>query len=270
MHGNESRAVAIHSQLIQALAKANVCQEPKSVWDKVVSRWTSIVNVVGANEFGLMHDQRDTGTMYSPNDLNRRFSQEVPIEEVIAGLVSNADVVLDLHNSPNCADCLLFTLDPEVTNLVGHVEYAKATRIPYAVWDHATPTLKAFVNYTGKDGFTMEISGLGMSGYDGDIPEVLKSFLLTPYARADWQSATGQVSASFPVYSHVEGLVSFASQLGDLVLKGSQVCRVTDYAGNPLETFEAPVNGRIIDAPENFVVSEGTEIYRIQPVFFDQ
>lgn len=167
MHGNEYSAVEV------ALYFKDIVEE---------YGYTNITVVPYANENALLNNSR-TYVQNNTTDLNRSFSEgletQVQAIEKMKKLILEHDLIIDIHNSPNCCNFALF----DASYLQG-LALCEAAGVTYAVRDtNVKNTLKYYANtLINKTAITYEFSPMipttkeGMDKAIIDITSLINAF----------------------------------------------------------------------------------------------
>lgn len=61
---------------------------------------SSINFLIGLNEYGIMNNVRETGSIYDSSDMNRIFyNKENDVETILKDVININDIIVDVHNS---------------------------------------------------------------------------------------------------------------------------------------------------------------------------
>lgn len=158
-HGNESNAVKMVSEF---LGKIN----PRSTagwWQNTYFNRVTVINAL--NQTGLKYNEREfiQEEKAETNDLNRYFNiTNQPTKEAVMdeleSAIKDADIVVDVHNSPNILPCISIALNK---NAPAYIDWAIRSETQFILTDD-TPTIKRHADIDlGKIAFTYEFSGMG-------------------------------------------------------------------------------------------------------------
>jgi predicted deacylase len=146
LHGNEYTPVSAVAELFLTNASAFLA--------KLSEQYSQITVLHAVNEYGLIKGLREAS---APTDLNRLYQTIEPID-LIKDEVEAADVIIDVHSSPNCAEFLLINQGDYANR---YVEFAKEHGIKYLLWDDGhSATLKSYALTKNKVAFTIECNGI--------------------------------------------------------------------------------------------------------------
>lgn len=188
VHGNEHNAV---------LAAYRVYQEFLNETDEKLKNAHTIRFILGVNKWGLLKNQREWASRTDvhpvpipkdkPVDFNRVFTldyatgtdKEEPFDLrlLIETAIADADVVIDVHNSPACDNIVLLNNDEYTASTV---KFLNEIHMPnYMVWESQTSTIKKYAIDHGKTGFTVELGGMTVSRNDASVMIDQTAFLKT-------------------------------------------------------------------------------------------
>ena len=159
-HGNESNAVKMVSEFLRKLNPKN----KESWWKNTYFNKLTVINAL--NKTGLEYNKREfvQKEKAETNDLNRYFNlNNYPTKEDIMGELENtikeADVVVDVHNTPNVLPCISIALNK---NAGAYIDWAIRSKTQFILMND-TPTIKRHADIDlGKIAFTYEFSGMGL------------------------------------------------------------------------------------------------------------
>ena len=159
-HGNESNAVKMVSEFLRKLNPKNM----ESWWKNTYFNKLTVVNVL--NQTGLKYNKREfvQEEKTETNDLNRYFNlNNYPTKEEIMGelenLIKEADVIVDVHNTPNVLPCISIALNK---NAGAYIDWAIRSKTQFILMND-TPTIKRHADIDlRKIAFTYEFSGMGL------------------------------------------------------------------------------------------------------------
>lgn len=159
-HGNESNAVKMVSEFLRKI-------DPRSTvgwWHNTYFNQVTVINAL--NQTGLKYNEREfiQEEKTETNDLNRYFntaaqSTKEDVMNELESVIKDADVVVDVHNSPNILPCISIALNK---NAPTYIDWAIRSKIQFILTDD-TPTIKRHADIDlGKIAFTYEFSGMGL------------------------------------------------------------------------------------------------------------
>ncbi len=122
------------------------------------------------NRNALINNSREfvNKTRYDSLDLNRSLIDEFgpTLKEIKDNLIceiSDSDIVIDIHNSPDCANFFLVDLDENNEKICSILQQTK--NVQYASRHTKGGTIKDYVNnQKDKIGFTYEFGGMQLTG----------------------------------------------------------------------------------------------------------
>lgn len=235
------------------------------------------LNLSLVNKQGLRACQRTVPEEDEPTtDMNRmyggptKYDTKVIIDS-IKTIISAVDVVIDVHNSPSCANGILISNNAYAPD---YVKFAQDQHIGYMLRESAVNTAKKYAIEKGKIGITVEMGGMGAG------PELLKvidnqtTFLHRLIMSLEVYTQNGGKfgkSACLPatsnmvsVHAHEEGIVSYHVDFGMPVNKGYNIADII-YMDHTVEQIYAPCDGWIADTNPALYVSPGDLIFDYQP-----
>lgn len=245
-------------------------------------------NIGPLNRRGLRDCVREVTDDPEPtNDLNRKFAPASTeklddvngITKYVKNMIQYADIVIDVHNSPACANTVLISNNGFADR---YVEHCNKYGIPFILWESNTNTIKKYAQSEHKVGITIELGGMGgmmhlnqiieeqwkfiakvVESFRGEDPVSLQRFHERFYGERDlyfypadkmWQ----------PVYAHSEGILDYIYDVGAEVKKGDVIATVRDDS-NDIDVV-SPCNGWIAEIHDNLWVQPGDEFCHVQPV----
>ena len=254
VHGNEYTPILAVRMLEESILLVNS------------TAFANLVVIGAANIDGIRHCMREIPSS-GTSDLNRMFGSEsdCDIVSTIKKHVSQCDLVIDVHSSPNCTEFILINQDVRAN---GYVDYANEIGINYAVNYSDTNTVKKFGLGIGIMSFTLELNGMDRidtaSACEGsriiwDIIKNIEKFKDTS-EQPRYESVT-----EFKHYK--EGLFVSKVKAGDEVTDGMVVGTIIDL--DTLEECELTYSGkhaRIICAESDSYVMSRKTIFLLQPL----
>lgn len=279
LHGNEHSAILCSHYLEDLIGR-------RSFADNV--KFAHAVNMTGIkkNTRDFFKDEENT-----VNDLNRLFSSEELTQskdEVIDGLkeqIAQADIVIDIHNSPNCSNFFLVDLNDSYK---AKLSFVASENFADCVFRYSpADTLKKYVNsFEDKLGFTYEFKGMDIDSIGAAFAaDQLASFIENicsknyssirefdkPAAMKDHEFLIGEKISYHGIstpeykqaYSSLSGIfipVQSSEQFPE-VTKGSVIGKI--ISGDKYEWVQSPVTGKVV-AYESVYVKSGNPICVIQ------
>ena len=158
-HGNESNAVKMVSEFLRKLNPKN----KESWWKNTYFNKLTVVNAL--NKTGLNHNKREfvQEEKTETNDLNRYFNTtnyntKEGVMSVLENTIKEADVVVDVHNTPNVLPSISIALNK---NAGVYIDWAIRSKTQFILMND-TPTIKRHADIDlRKIAFTYEFSGMG-------------------------------------------------------------------------------------------------------------
>ena len=159
-HGNESNSVKMVSEFLRKLNPKN----EDSWWKNTYFNKITVINAL--NQTGLRYNKREfvQEEKTETNDLNRYFNTtKYPTKEGVMGelesIIKEADVVVDVHNTPNVLPCISIALNK---NAGTYIDWAIRSKTQF-ILTNDIPTIKRYADINlGKIAFTYEFSGMGL------------------------------------------------------------------------------------------------------------
>ena len=284
VHGNEHNAV---------LAAYRVYQELKQERDPKCRNKHDIRFILGVNKWGLLKNKREWASRTDvhpdpipkdkPVDFNRVFTmnhvsgvekeEATDIRLLIENAITNADVVIDVHNSPACDNIVLLNNDEYAASTI---KFLNEIHMPnYMVWESQTSTIKKYAIDHGKTGFTIELGGMTLSRTDASNMIDQTAFLSTFVNMVDFlmpKFEKGPVLPphllAMPIYARAYGLIDEVKFAHNVKMKEGDVfaTMVTDSDNPDDAVFKAPCDGSLVACEDKRFVKPGDEIFTWQPV----
>ena len=159
-HGNESNAVKMVSEFLRKINPKNT----ESWWKNTYFNKITVINAL--NQTGLRYNKREfvQEEKTETNDLNRYFNTtKYHTKEEVMGelesIIKEADVVVDVHNTPNVLPCISIALNK---NAGTYIDWAIRSKTQF-ILTNDIPTIKRYADINlGKIAFTYEFSGMGL------------------------------------------------------------------------------------------------------------
>jgi succinylglutamate desuccinylase len=303
VHGNETFAIRLVMELYSKLKKEETNQTDASL-DKTNQIDSSLIKnfkgindvtfLIGVNETGIAYGQREfyEENTKGNNDLNRVFiepnkSKQEIIDTIQSSIVTN-DIVIDVHNSEMCDDCVILGSDPYceknlATFFKSYFDLNTEKKISSLIWNSNRGTIREFTNsLEEKFGFTLEFSSLGivpnsiLKEKTEKLAEIVKYII---EAIALYQGEKN--SLSFKEYSNIttltskpaklkveiknnyEGIVEWTNfenynDVFRFVKQNEVVAYIKNYKNEIIEEIKAPYSGKIIDiCPSYYACANG-------------
>lgn len=276
----------------------------------------SITLLAGMNPYGMVAGTREfkeepvvnPGLSDKPN-LNRAFNVDQyqyrytfgHAVNVIKNSIDNADIVIDVHNSPVIHNCVLIDNGPFAKN---YVEFCKKFGIPFILREGPAGTIKSYAIAQGKVGFTVELSGMGDCPNQDELVSGQVAFLNTlvdaamhvygPNSKPVLCNATEmeefqkshflftdfmRTRIPFPpyclatdvIYRGKFGFVEYgwnATKPNSTAYGEGAIIGVVHCVDGSEEQLAMPIGGYIVDFKEHANVAEpGKTLYTVQPVY---
>lgn len=271
VHGNESKAVKVVMKLREMI------NEKKEKFPGI----STIGFMIGVNKMGLKHNAREwIDEPTSPtNDMNRAFERETKVfdkcfDEVVDEIKEKAkvyDVVIDVHNSPNCIESFLIDFGMPKSNwLAGFAKDMEKGILQPIVRQSGVDSLKNYVNsLSGTDhlhvGFTVELGGMGFEGEhcDGEENIKLKAFKLIQFMKElpKFQNCKEEnidyLDCTIPVLSSREGIIEYTKKNPNTSYKkDEEIGVIISFTGTILERIKAPCDGVMIGVSDSYYVDK--------------
>lgn len=263
-HGNESGAV-IDTNIAKVVLRSTESDE--SLLDlSFEEAW---------NEPGLYYDQREYVELKpdeDETDLNRSFPTKTHPDKAellqrFHNKANAADVVIDVHNSPNCKNCIVINNDLYAKS---YVNFATKYNIPFILTSSSTPTIKKWAIENQKVGFTVELGDMYLAeesekedwsgsnficylirSLESEFSEDPLNFKAMTVPRT---LCIPQIFEKISLETHRDGLIFSWEGLrlkGKSILrhykKGEVICKIKDLElGSILEVIAAPCDGTLM------------------------
>lgn len=128
---------------------------------------SAINTIKWANISGIKAGSRDFVEIDPTNDINRRFDANNTdgIDDIINDIkrnITESDVVIDVHSSPNCTPMVLINVDDYSES---YVKFCKDNDLTYALRYNGNPTIKKYASNSCIS-FTVELNGINTLNYE--------------------------------------------------------------------------------------------------------
>lgn len=282
VHGNEHNAV---------LAAYRVYQKFLHEQDEKCKVEHDIRFILGVNKWGLLNNRREWGSRADvypesmpkdePIDFNRVFTgnteehgsyeSAVLMRNKIMSAIDEADIVIDVHNSPVCENMVVINNDEYAYDTASFME---AINCRYMLWESQTATIKKYAIDHGKTGLTVELGGMTLGAMDCAVMIDQVAYLSTLLNFLDFYMPKFKKGnplpphmLSIPICAKAFGLIDdvknnrhFAMAEGDVF-----ATMITD-SDNPADAeFKAPCDGYLVACTGTRFVKPGDEIFTWQP-----
>lgn len=285
VHGNEQNAVLAAYRLYESFATAT---------QDIYKNENDIRFILGVNKWGLLTNKREFGQRTDvypdpiqtdkPIDFNRVFTKNhvaelnenaTAVRNFIQKAIEDADIVIDVHNSPACTNMVLLNNDEYAASTIEFMNECHMDT-DYMVCESQTSTIKKYAIEQGKVGFTVELGGMTLGGLqDSTIILDQFAFLKTLVSWLDQFMPKFKKGAllppaqlSMPIYAHAYGLIDKVNFHRCAPLKKGEVfaTMITDSDNPDDAEFKAPCDGFLVACEDHRAVKPGDEIFYWQPV----
>ena len=220
-HGNEMSAVQLGLRLVKYYKESNI---------KVIPF---------LNEPGLLKNEREVTQSHSA-DLNRSFGEYEETHRNIVldvqSLVEEYDYIIDIHNSPRCANFCLIDIgknDDLISNICERADVEYAHRYSKGA------TIKDYANQFGKIGITYEFSGMQTLNNEKELELAfndITSLVRTINALDEGgRRPKGNIQELESFYCLETGFIHFCKDINDIVTPGETVFEVISEDGRVIE-----------------------------------
>lgn len=200
------------------------------------------------NKSGLLNNKRETDVI---SDLNRSLFDNNYIETIneLKYQISKHDIVIDIHNSPNCDNFVL--LDSDCNTRI--IDACRKLNIEYGVNPKGNQSIKTYANSQGKIALTYEFSPMISDGKHS-LLKINKAIIdIAHLCEFDWKNSEPTKLDHILESSDYEGFTVYKSFPGDVV--NGTACLVDDVPQN-FENFKilavgTNVNGGVIGYHKN-------------------
>lgn len=222
--------------------------------------------------------QREVPDKAGPTmDMNRMYGTETDFkpDEAISTIkqkIMESDVVIDVHDSPACANSILISNSDYAED---YVKFAKEMGICYIITESATNTAKKFAVEAGKVGFTVELGGMGFCPEFKTVIDKNVQFIhrlvmsIEVYAqnggKFEKKAPLVQNCIVRSIYAHTEGIMDYTKGLGDTFRAGEVIGCIYSPSGVIVEKVVAPFDGWVSDAMPQIWMEAGSVICDLQP-----
>jgi len=219
------------------------------------------INVIPwVNYIGLLNNKRDV-VSYNTSDLNRMFIDGDITKnpyDIIKEAIEKADIVIDIHNSPICANFVLIDKGSKNENKIKY--WCSTSNVLYATRYSHGGTIKDYVNLSNKIGITYEFTG--MQGHNNDY-NIVKAFEDIKKLIDNTNSLTFSKKVKDNMLNELfitkTGVIDFHCSPGVQYIKDYILAEVKDDSNNTIETIKAPCDLRVI-ALSNTIEMKGSSI----------
>jgi predicted deacylase len=238
----------------------------------------SIKIIHGANPAGIVAGTREVANT-ATRDLNRdsnKANWEVSGSH-FRNLIDGADIIIDIHSSPNCDEFMLIDEDEQSRMFVN---ICSEIGCSYGLRYSSKETLKAYANEKpDKLGFTIELNGMNKIDVESakmgsrivyNLIEKLSSENITNFKKRWVKDKTDNINDNVMIEIPAidSGIISVNYEMGDQVNKGDVLFYIFDLDYTNKKDVICPVDGRIIYRNGRDFVTAGDEVYGIQPLHF--
>ena len=217
----------------------------------------------GVNRTGLTNNCRETeDENTSTNDFNRMFATESAFSvqdrfKEVCDAISDCDIVIDVHNSPACSNCVLISNNKYAKR---QHEWFTTNGISSIIRESNTDTIKKYATEHDKLGITVEMGVMSSTVNMKEVIDTQVSFLyrlVTALAKfhnfTEVKSNLLATSEALPsdalwycLYAHIDGIVEYKCNLGDRVRKGTVVATVHNVDTDETESIKSPIDGELV------------------------
>ena len=275
IHGNESQAVRDVFTFKRALKE-------KVKKGEYANSYIKAITFVVANHTGLIANEREYQDFSkSPtSDFNRSFpwkTKEKSKEEVVDYIKKEIDehqVVIDIHNSPNCIPCVLVDWNgPKFDKICSILKNLPKDIFTPVLRYSGVDSLKNYTNSIGlKLGFTVELGGMGFPKVEQDAPQRIGSFIawiadsyanikdepvLNPF---NYEDTTRQLVTS------TEGIIHWADENKTVYKKGEDICDIVAFNTSSIESIKAPYDCILVTKSDSYYKGSYQSFAEAQPI----
>lgn len=256
VHGNETTPLICIKNLID---KFN-CE-----YDKTFHNIT-LINCI--NRSGLIANTRNLQPISNTEDLNRKFMSNNNLDfSVLKEQLDLADIIIDIHSSPNCKELCLLNIDSKTNS---YIEYLKNLSILYCCRYSSENTIKKYCLDNNKIAFTVELNGTtfvdeqsAKVGCDMvfDIIKNIDSFDTT-YKNKQFQNIKEIIMLKSPE----EGLFYLTKPLGEIFNVGDDVGYILTLSTFKKVPVISNVFGMVVCGNDKQYYKFAEPILEIQPL----
>jgi predicted deacylase len=268
IHGNESQAVKDVYYLKGHFKNTNMVNS--NIWK---------ITFVVANRSGLLANTREyqTDNKSPTSDFNRSFpwkeeaQEKETIVEELKEEVKNNDIIIDVHNSPNCIPCVLVDWNGPRFDVICSMlkTMPRESMFTPVIRYSGVDSLKNYANNLGKFGFTVELGGMGFPRTKQNGFARLFNFI---NFIADLPADTNMVPFYYEdttrhlVSPSVEGIISWEDEEKSLYKKGTPICEIDSFCGKGHAEIVAPYDCILVSRSESYYVGKYSVIAEVQPI----
>lgn len=267
IHGNESQAVKDVYYLKEHFKNINMVNS--NIWK---------ITFVVANRSGLLANTRE----YQPDnksptsDFNRSFPWKEEVQEketIIEELkeeVKNNDIIIDVHNSPNCIPCVLVDWNGPRFDVICSMlkTMPREAMFTPVIRYSGVDSLKNYANNLGKFGFTVELGGMGfprtkqngfarLFNFINFIVDLPADINMIPFY---YEDTTRHLVSSF------EGIIDWENEEKSLYKKGTPICSIHSFCGIGETQIVAPYDCILVSRSDSYYVGKYSVIAEVQPI----
>lgn len=213
-----------------------------------------------SNPNGLLAGTRDIPNL-NTQDLNRMFFQKDKTFEIISKAIDEHNIIIDIHNSPDCAPFVLLNNDKNLDNLIYWIENSN---VEYVSRNSTANTIKKYCLNNEKIGITYEFGDMTkctdsmLEKVLSDIKSLVDNSHLANCAR-DVDEDYVQKHELLSYIAHSYGYVYRLCNEGHIVEKGEDLFSTISEENTVL--YKARKRMKVIIWNNNFV-EDGSEVFQ--------
>ena len=180
------------------------------------------------------------------NEKGKNFSE---IKKQLINEIKLNDYIIDIHNSPKCANFFLVDIDKNVKKIC---KILKKCEITYASRYSQGGTIKDYTNKLNKIGFTYEFTGM-QSTDDKNIEKAYKDVLkLVKILKLGKKSKKFKLNKIREYYTPLTGFVDYYVESNDVVKENEILFTVLNKKNGIVFTKKAKKKIKILSLGNNF------------------
>jgi len=256
VHGNE---------LTPILSSMLLCDSLKS--EEFIKTYKKLIILNFINLNGIRENIRDIPHSIN-HDFNRKFPLDKPdyIFEIVDDFIRNSDIVIDIHSSPSCLECILINQDKFANS---YINFSIENNINYIVRYNYNNTIKKHASDLNKKSFTVELNGMNI--LDERSAVLGENLILNIIKNVDKLNLIEEFP-KFKTFEEIfyfeEGLFIQKIELGDIVKKGDVLGEVINPSNYKLTKiyYQNDYPGKLIYTSNRSYITPNNSFLYFQPV----
>ena len=262
VHGNEYLSQLLVCKMFEKFST----EKYKHILNNLSVKCIPVVNPTGA-----INNTRDYVDMGN-NDLNRytKYQSKQEIKDSIEDDIHWCDLLIDVHNSPHCANMFLFDKIRDYSREVSLIERSDG----YIHWDATSHNNKTYAKDIGNLAVTYEFSGMSTVGNDiystqfnqafDDITSFLCAYNVVCDTIYDDVCDAVPLREMIPIHTNITGTMEPLVFAGGGYEKGTPLVKIHDGIHGPMSIM-APCDLQVIDFNLDYVEA-GSVVLEYTPI----